>query len=294
MDARPLRVEAEAAALDDGLGTVVPAHGLSLRSGTFMQRCGAVAATHAASRRRVLPACRCMPADYVRLVCAAQLPPGSRASEATAPATARRAKKNALARPTRPATPQAGRCSPVVRPRALPPPDTRRASDALRSRMRCPIGLTLPQSGAGEEGTHSSGRSGGGASAFDAAAPRRVFEGALGWEFSVLVLSKDDCEHLLEQLFDSLGLLRACGVHTHAFRAFVHACRRAHRDNALNNWWHSANAVQATAVMLHPSGGNILDKMPDEDAFALMLAGAYAFQHKQPRCLKPARTLRRD
>ena len=80
-----------------------------------------------------------------------------------------------------------------------------------------------------------------------------------------------ECEHLTEQLFHNLGLLESCFVERTALRSLVHAAAVAHRNSALNNWWHTANCVQATAVLLHASGGGALDKMTPEDALALML-----------------------
>ena len=74
------------------------------------------------------------------------------------------------------------------------------------------------------------------------------------------------------ELFDRLSLLEACNVEPQLFVAVVAAVRAATPDNPLSNWWHSVSSVQALAVFLAPDQGGAGDKMPPEDALALLLA----------------------
>ena len=100
------------------------------------------------------------------------------------------------------------------------------------------------------------------------------FPEAFSWDFSVLALTEDECEHLVEQLLDQLGLVDDVGFDRPVLRRFLHACRKAHKPHAFTNWWRAVNACQAVAVFLHSSGAGALEKMALEDAAALMLSSA--------------------
>ena len=100
------------------------------------------------------------------------------------------------------------------------------------------------------------------------------FPDTFSWDFSVLALTEDECEHLVEQLLEQLGLLDDIGFDVPVLRRFIHACRKAHKPHTYTNWWRAVNACQAVAVFLHSTGAGALEKMALEDAAALMLSSA--------------------
>jgi hypothetical protein len=108
----------------------------------------------------------------------------------------------------------------------------------------------------------------------DSGRGQHTFPDAFSWDFSVLALTEDECEHLVEQLLGQLGLLDDIGFDVPVLRRFIHACRKAHKPHAFTNWWRAVNACQAAAVFLHSTGAGALEKMALEDAAALMLSSA--------------------